>query len=219
MRHLLAATSTDSEELDGVAGWAIDLMEALGGPGAGIAIALENLFPPLPSEIVLPLAGFTASQGDFTLFSAIFWTTLGSVVGAVILYALGAALGAPRMRAIAVRVPLVKLEDVTKSEEWFQRHGAPAVFFGRMVPIFRSFISIPAGIERMRMPLFLLLTTAGSLIWNTIFVLAGYLLGENWERVGSYVEPFQNLVIVAVLVAIAYFVGSRLFRRYRDRQL
>jgi membrane protein DedA with SNARE-associated domain len=87
------------------------------------------------------------------------------------------------------------------------------------VPIFRSFISIPAGIERMRLSLFLLLTTAGSLIWNTIFVLAGFLLGENWERVGSYVEPFQNLVILLVLAGIAYFVGSRLFRRYRDRQL
>ncbi|HET7326494.1 MAG TPA: DedA family protein [Nocardioidaceae bacterium] len=213
-----AGTSTDSEELGGIAGWAVDLMETLGGPGAGVAIALENLFPPLPSEVILPAAGFTASQGDFTLGGAIFWTTLGSVVGALVLYWLGALLGARRMRLIAVRLPLVKLDDVTKSEEWFARHGGKAVFFGRMVPIFRSFISIPAGIERMPLLRFLLLTTAGSLIWNTIFVLAGYTLGENWHQVEAWVSPVSNLVIIAVLVAVAYFVGSRLFRRWRDRQ-
>jgi len=214
-----AASSTDSEELDGVAAWAVDLMERLGGPGAGIAIALENLFPPLPSEIILPLAGFTASQGDFTLASALFWTTAGSLVGAIALYAAGAILGAERMRLIAVRVPLVKLDDVIKSEVWFRHHGAQAVFFGRMVPIFRSFISIPAGIERLPFLKFVLLTTAGSLIWNTIFVLAGYQLGENWHRVSGWVAPLQNVVIIGVVALVGYFVASRLFRRWRDRQL
>ncbi len=199
-------------ELDGIAGWAVSLMEAMGGPGAGIAIALENLFPPLPSEVILPLAGFTASRGDMSLTSAIVWTTLGSLAGALVLYALGAALGRHRMRAIAVRMPLIKVADVDRAEAWFARHGTKAVFFGRMVPLFRSFISIPAGIERMGMPTFVLYTTLGSLIWNVIFVMSGYLLGENWHRVEGYADPLQKVVVVLVLVAVAWFVVNRLVR-------
>jgi membrane protein DedA with SNARE-associated domain len=210
-----ASTSPDGTELTGVAGWAVDLMERLGGPGAGLAIALENLFPPLPSEIILPLAGFTASQGDFTLAEALLWTTLGSLVGAVTLYWLGALFGRRRMRALAVRMPLVKVEDIDRAEDWFARHGHAAVFFGRMVPIFRSFISIPAGIERMPFGTFVLLTTAGSAIWNTVFVLAGYLLGEQWYRVEPYAGTFQTAVIAAVVLGVGYFVVSRLVRARR----
>jgi membrane protein DedA with SNARE-associated domain len=193
-------------------------MEALGGPGAGIAIALENLFPPLPSEVILPLAGFTASRGDMSLTSAIVWTTVGSVVGAVVLYYLGALLGRRRMRAIATRMPLIKIADVDKAEAWFARHGTQAVFFGRMVPIFRSFISIPAGIERMRLPVFLLYTALGSLVWNVTFVMAGFLLGENWHVVERYADPLQKLVIVAVLLAVAWFVVNRVVRERLARR-
>jgi membrane protein DedA with SNARE-associated domain len=210
--------STGGSELDGIAGWAVSLMEAMGGPGAGIAIALENLFPPLPSEVILPLAGFTASRGDMSLAGAIVWTTLGSVVGALVLYALGAALGRHRMRAIAVRMPLMKVDDVDRAEAWFARHGTKAVFFGRMIPLFRSFISIPAGIERMAVPTFVLYTTLGSLIWNVIFVMAGYVLGENWHVVEGYVDPLQKLVIVVVLVAVAWFVVNRLVRERLARR-
>jgi membrane protein DedA with SNARE-associated domain len=205
----LAAADPSGVPVDGVAGWAVDLMERLGGPGAGLAIALENLFPPLPSEVILPLAGFTASRGTFTLAGALFWTTLGSVVGALALYAVGAGFGRARTRAIAMRMPLVKVEDVDRTEAWFHRHGAKAVFFGRMVPIFRSFISVPAGIERMPLLQFTALTTAGSLIWNTVFVLAGYTLGENWHRVEAYAGTFQKVVIVVVLLAVSWFVVDR----------
>jgi len=205
-------------ELGGVAGWAVSLMETLGGPGAGIAIALENLFPPLPSEVILPLAGFTASQGDMSLTGAIFWTTLGSLVGALVLYGLGALLGRQRMRAIATAMPLIKVEDVDKAEAWFARHGTKAVFFGRMVPLFRSFISIPAGIERMPLSAFVLYTTLGSLIWNVIFVMAGFTLGENWHVVERYADPLQKLVILAVVVAVAWFVVNRLVRQRMSRR-
>ena len=153
-------------------------METLGGPGAGLAIAAENLFPPIPSEVILPLAGFTASQGSFTIAEAIIWTTAGSVVGAFALYLVGALLGRDRFRWIWAKLPLVKMSDLDKTEAWFERHGRKAVFFGRMIPIFRSLISIPAGIERMPVWKFLGLTTAGSLIWNSIFVFAGYYLGK-----------------------------------------
>jgi membrane protein DedA with SNARE-associated domain len=205
---------TDGDELTGVTGWAVDLMETMGGPGAGLAIALENLFPPLPSEVILPLAGFTASQGtDFGVAEALTWTTLGSVTGALVLYALGVALGRDRLRAIWGRLPLTNLEDLDRTEAWFERHGRKAVFLGRMVPIFRSLISIPAGVERMPVLTFVALTLTGSLIWNTIFVMAGYYLGEQWHRVEQYAGAFQKGVIVVVVVLFAWWV----VRRVRDR--
>jgi membrane protein DedA with SNARE-associated domain len=191
-------------------------MERLGAPGAGLLIALENVFPPLPSEVILPLAGFTASRGDFQLWEALFWTTLGSVVGALVLYAIGAALGMQRTVAIAARIPLIETSDIDKTVAWFHKYGTKAVFFGRMLPVFRSLISIPAGIERMPIPSFLVLTLAGSLIWNSVFVLAGYQLGENWHRVERYAEIFQYLVIAAVAGVVLLFIARRL-RTRRDR--
>ncbi|WP_428982914.1 DedA family protein [Phytohabitans maris] len=206
----------EQNEPGGIAGWATGLMETLGAPGAGLAVALENLFPPLPSELILPLAGFTASQGEISLVAAIVWTTLGSLTGALILYWLGALLGRDRMRAIAMRVPLIEVSDVDRSEAWFGRHGAKAVFFGRMLPVFRSFISIPAGIERLPLATFALLTTLGSAIWNTVFILAGYLLGENWHVVERYAGWFQLGVAGAVVVAVGWFVTVRI-RRIKSR--
>lgn len=184
-------------------------MERLGAPGAGLLIALENVFPPLPSEVILPLAGFTASRGDFHLWEAIFWTTAGSLAGALILYAIGAALGMRRTIAIAERIPLIQTSDIDKTVAWFHKHGTKAVFFGRMLPIFRSLISIPAGIERMPIVTFAALTLLGSLIWNSVFVIAGYQLGENWHRVERYAEVFQYLVIALVGVAVLWFIARR----------
>ncbi|MEV7010850.1 DedA family protein [Streptosporangium sp. NPDC051022] len=202
-----------STTADGIAGWAINLMETLGAPGAGVAIALENLFPPLPSEVILPLAGFTASRGDMTLFDAVLWTTLGSVAGALALYGVGALLGRERVVAIAAKLPLVDVSDIEKAEAWFARHGGKTVFFGRMIPIFRSLISIPAGVERMPLATFTLLTTLGSLIWNTAFVMAGYLLGENWSLVEEYMGVVSRVVLGVVVLAAVAFVVVRLTGR------
>ncbi|TDC41272.1 DedA family protein [Micromonospora sp. KC213] len=209
--------SASAPPTDGPVGWVTGLVERLGGPGAGLAVALENLFPPIPSEVILPLAGFTAAQGRISLIGAILWTTLGSVVGAWALYGIGAALGRDRMRAVVARLPLVKLSDVDRTEAWFLRHGVKAVFFGRMIPIFRSLISIPAGVERMPIGTFLLYTTLGSLIWNTTFVLAGYLLGDNWHLVEAYAGSFQRVVIVVCAVAAGWFVVSRIRRARQAR--
>jgi membrane protein DedA with SNARE-associated domain len=210
-----AAADPAAESLGGIADWAVSIMEAIGAPGAGLLVALENLFPPLPSEVILPLAGFTASQGNFSVGGAIFWTTLGSVVGAVALYWIGAALGRRRLRAIVDRMPLVDLHDLDRTEEWFGRHGKATVFFGRMVPIFRSLISIPAGIERMSFGMFVLLSGAGSLIWNTIFVLAGYYLGENWHVAEQYAGIFSKVVVVAVAAFLVWWVVKRVLRNRR----
>ena len=212
-----AAAEGESSGLGVVTDWLVGLMETLGAPGAGLAVAIENLFPPIPSEVILPLAGFAASRGDIDLVAAIVFTTLGSLIGALALYGIGAWLGRDRMRKIARHLPLVDVDDVDKTEAWFQKHGSKAVFFGRMIPLFRSFISIPAGIERMALWKFALLTTAGSLIWNTLFILAGFWLGEQWHVVEQYADILQYVVIAGVLAAVAWFVVTRIRKGRRER--
>lgn len=215
--------TTETTAADGSwLGWLIDavvgLMDIIGPVGAGIAIALENLFPPLPSEAILPMAGIAAHQGSFSLVAAVLWTTVGSVVGALALYGLGAWLGLPRLRRIAGRMPLIAASDVDRTVEWFHRHGAKAVFFGRFVPIFRSLISIPAGVARMPLWRFGLLTAAGSLIWNTAFILCGWFLGTGWHVVEQYVDVAQNVVIAAAMTALALFVFVRVRRLRAGRR-
>lgn len=212
------ADAMTTEDLSGIAGWVVDVMDDLGAPGAGLLIALENLFPPLPSELILPLAGFTAGQGRIGLVEVLVWTTLGSVVGALALYGLGAWLGIDRLRALVDRVPLLKVSDVDRSQAWFDRHGDKAVLLGRMVPLFRSLISIPAGVNRMGIVRFTVLTTIGSAVWNSIFVIAGYQLGSNWEQVEGWTGPLQKLVIVVVGVATLWFVARRWLQWLRGRR-
>ncbi|MEV4216613.1 MULTISPECIES: DedA family protein [unclassified Nonomuraea] len=203
---------------DGIVDWVTGLMESLGAPGAGLAVALENLFPPVPSEVILPLAGFTVSRGELVLWQVLVWTTVGSVAGALALYGIGAALGRDRMHALAEKVPLVKVDDVRKTEAWFERHGRKTVFFGRMVPIFRSLISIPAGVERMPLPAFTLFTTLGSFLWNTALVMAGYLLGEQWSLVERYVGILTYVVIGLIVLAVGVFVWKRVSEGRKARR-
>ncbi|WP_243697099.1 DedA family protein [Aeromicrobium phragmitis] len=212
-----ASDAAYGQDVDGLAGFMVDLMERLGLVGAAIAVGMDNLFPPIPSEIVLPMAGFAASLGTFSLAGALLATTAGSVVGACILYWLGRLFGRDRALWVFEHTPLLNVSDLEKTEYWFAKHGAKAVFFGRMVPIFRSLISLPAGVEQMRFWLFLVLTTLGSAIWNSIFVLAGYSLGEQWHRIEPYADWFQRLVILAVVAAICWFVVSRVRQIRHDR--
>ncbi|MCX4860620.1 DedA family protein [Streptomyces canus] len=195
--------------------WVNGLMDTLGAPGAGIAIALENLFPPLPSEAILPLAGFAASTGRMSLVAVLLWTTAGSVIGALALYGVGALLGRDRTVALAARLPLVKVSDIERTEAWFLRHGTKAVFFGRMIPVFRSLVSVPAGVERMPLPVFLTLTTLGSALWNTAFVLAGHALGANWTQVTDLVSAYSKVVLAVAALAVVAFTAVRLLRRGR----
>jgi len=209
----VAATQSGST-LGGIADWAVSVMEALGGFGVAALIALENLFPPLPSEVILPLAGFTASQGSFLLPVVIVWATLGSITGALALYLLGAALGRERTRRLVGSLPLVKTEDVVRTEAWFDKNGPLTVLVGRVIPIFRSLISIPAGVTRMRLWMFLGLTALGSFVWNTVLITAGYLLGENWHLVEQYVGTFSNIVLAIVVLAT---IGWVIFRIRQGR--
>lgn len=206
-------TTTATEAMTGIAGWAVDVMNALGGPGAAILVGLDNIFPPIPSELILPLAGFAASQGTFSLLAALLWTTLGSVIGAVVMYYAGMLFGRDRTRVLLTKIPLIKASDFDRSEAWFARHGMKAVFFGRMVPLFRSMISLPAGIERMPMGRFLALTSLGSLIWNSIFVVSGYTLGQNWQLIQDYSGVLKKVVLGGIVVVTAAFIVTRLRNR------
>ncbi|MEO2134146.1 DedA family protein [Microbacterium sp.] len=203
------AMASDGSWLTALVDAVVGLMNLIGAPGAGLAIALENLFPPLPSEVILPMAGLAAARGSFSLFEALAWTTAGSVAGAFALYALGAWLGIDRLRALVRRMPLLNVEDVDRTVAWFQRHGGKAVFFGRMLPIFRSLISIPAGVTRMPLWRFGLLTLAGSFIWNAVFVLSGYLLGDQWHIVEEYAGVLQYAVIAVAATALVWFTVNR----------
>lgn len=195
--------------------WAISVMETLGVWGAALLVAVESLFPPIPSELILPLAGFTASRGSFDLLSVILATTAGSLVGALLLYGLGRQLGAERLARWADRIPLMSADDVTTAMAWFHRFGPIAVFIGRFIPIVRSLISIPAGVDRMKLWLFVLLTGIGSGLWNTLFVVLGFALGENWTIVEDIASQYSRGVLIGAIIVLAAIVVWRVVRIVR----
>ena len=199
--------------------WATEVMDALGYIGLALLVAIENLFPPIPSEIILPLAGFNSSVGDMNVFIAILFATIGSVVGALALYYIGYFFGEERVRYIVNRWGKwlgFKESDVDKADEWFDKYGGLAVMMCRVVPIVRSLISIPAGLRKMPMAVFLVYTTIGSLTWNTILIFAGYLLGDNWDHVEEYVGILQYFVIAVVLVIGIWWVWARMIKPRRE---
>ncbi|GAB3939017.1 DedA family protein [Corynebacterium tapiri] len=203
--------------MQAIVDWVVHLMQILGAPGVGIAIFLENIFPPIPSEVVLPLAGFTVSQGTLGFLPTFIWATLGSVIGAWVLYAIGAMVGADRLRRIADWMWLVEPEDVDKSLSWFDRYGPASVFFGRFIPGVRSLISIPAGIHRMPIWKFTLWTGLGSAGWNALLIGLGIWLGESYTLVEKYVGKYSN-VIYAIILVIVVVVIALLIRRSKKRK-
>lgn len=205
--------------MGGLAQWIIEVVETLGYLGLAALIALENLFPPLPSELILPLAGFLTGRGEMSFPLAIAAATVGSVSGAVVLYGLGAAVGEERLRRWVRahgRWVLMSEGDLDRSHDWFERHGGTAVFFGRLIPGIRSFISIPAGVEKMPLWRFCLLTTAGSTLWNTALIAAGWILGDQWQRVRAYTSVIEYVVLALLLVAIGAFISRRVRARREE---
>lgn len=203
--------------MQGIIDWIVNLMELLGAPGVGIAILLENLFPPIPSEVVLPLAGFTVAQGSLNWLAVFIWSVVGSVVGAYVLYGIGAWLGLDRLRRIADWMWLVKASDVDAAMDFFNKYGRPSIFFGRLIPGVRSLISIPAGLDRMNLLVFGLWTTLGSGIWNAILVYLGYALGANWEKATGYVDAYSKVIYVVLLLIILGFLVFFVRRAVRER--
>jgi membrane protein DedA with SNARE-associated domain len=209
--------AAEEPQLGGLVGWVLSVLETLGSVGVGLLVALESVFPPIPSEVVLPLAGFLAGQGRMGLVAVLIWATAGSVVGALALYGIGAALGAQRLRRLADRVPLMDSRDVDRAESWFTRHGVWAVLICRMVPGMRSLVSIPAGVNRMPLWQFTLLTAVGSAVWNSIFIGLGYELGAQWDQVGKYSDLLNYAVVGAIVLVIGLLVVRRLRRSRQGR--
>src|SRR5215213_11790165 len=192
--HLLAAAA--SSDQGGITGFLLDLVDKLGPVGVGLAILLETVIPPIPSEAVLGAAGVLIRRGDMNVVWVVVCATIGSLLGAIFFYWLGRILGPRRSHAFLDRLPLVETEDVDRTFEWFEKHGRSAVFLGRMVPIVRSFVSVPAGVVRMPLLPFVVYTAAGSLIWNSVLVGLGIAAGDFIESNLQYLD----YVVVAVAI-------------------
>jgi membrane protein DedA with SNARE-associated domain len=204
-------------ELTGLAGVATDVMDALGEIGVGVLVLAENVFPPIPSEVVLPLAGYLASRGRMDLTLVIVAATVGSVLGAMLLYEAGARTGRVRLRRLIDWMPLLEGEDLDKAESWFARHGESSVLIGRCIPVVRSLISVPAGFAEMPRWRFVVLTTIGSGAWNTVFVGAGYALGAQFDEIERY-SGWLNTAVYAAIAVLLLLGLRRALRRSRAQR-
>lgn len=187
--------------------WIVSVIEAWGYPGVFLLMLAENLFPPIPSEVIMPLAGYLVGEGKMNLTLTILAGTAGSVVGTSFWYVIGRAFGAARLKRWAARwgrVLTMSPSDIDGAVGWFDRHGGAAVFFGRMLPAIRTLISVPAGIARMPVGRFLILTVIGSLIWTVLLTVAGMILQDRFEMVAGVIDPISKLVVVTVVVVYVY---------------
>lgn len=202
--------------------WVVSVIAAISYVGVALLVALESVFPPIPSEIVLPAAGLAASRGEANLIGMIIAATVGSVAGAWVLYLVAAAIGHLRLHALVVKYGRwfgVKPRDLQRAESWFDDHAGVAVLVCRCIPLVRSLVSIPAGFRRMEPVKFTLATTAGSLVWNSALIGAGYALGDRWEQVGEWVSTFQYLIIAVILLGMAWWVWTRFIsKEHRARR-
>lgn len=198
--------------------WITDFMEQFGYVGIFLLIALENIFPPIPSEVILTFGGFMTTHTDLTRTGVIISATLGSIFGAVILYGIGYLLNVDKLEVIIDKYGKylrLKREDIRKADHWFDRYGYWTVLFCRLIPVIRSLISIPAGMSKMKFGLFLLFTTLGTVVWNFILVTLGATLGDSWEKIVEFMDIYSN--IAYALIALVVLVCGYLFFRYKRK--
>ena len=196
--------------------WVEQIISSMGYVGLYLVMFLENVFPPIPSEVVLPLAGSLTLTGRFSIFWITVIGMLGSLTGAFLFYGLGKWLGEPRVRVLMEkygRYALLSMNDLDRSLEWFDKYDDWVIFFSRMVPIVRSLISIPAGIASMDLTKFSFFTILGTALWSFLLALGGKLLGEQWPLIADYINTYQNIVIFVTGSAVLLFIGSRLLKK------
>lgn len=201
--------------------WITDIMSNYGYLGIFLLIMLENVFPPIPSEVILTLGGFLTTTTEMTIMGVIAASTAGSIAGAVILYGIGLLIDVERLERLVEKYGVwlrLKKTDIHKADAWFDRYGIWTVFFGRLVPLIRSLISLPAGMSNMKFWLFLLFTTLGTVLWNTVLVLIGEAVGENSEEILQTLDIYSNvvyaLIALAGIAAIVFY-----FRKIRKREI
>ncbi|PLR86613.1 DedA family protein [Bacillus sp. V33-4] len=200
--------------------WITEIMNNYGYMGIFLLIALENIFPPIPSEVILTFGGFMTTTSNMSITGVVAVSTLGSVAGAAVLYWVGLLINIERIEKIVEKwghILRLTKKDVHKANEWFDRYGFWTVFFCRLIPLIRSLISVPAGMARMNFGIFLIFTTAGTLIWNIILVNIGAAVGSSWETIVGYMDIYSNVVyaILAVILILfaALFIKNRLITK------
>lgn len=204
--------------------WITSIMADFGYIGIFVLIMVENLFPPIPSEIILTFGGFMTTVTSLNVVMVIIVATLGSVVGAILLYKVASYFGKERLTKIVLkygRILRLKEADIERAESFFLKYGSWAVFLCRMIPLIRSLISIPAGLTKMKMSRFLILTTAGSLLWNTVLIGLGAMLGESWNEIIVFMDSFSTIIysVIAILVVVGlgFFFRAR-FKKTIDEE-
>ncbi|WP_342539255.1 DedA family protein [Sporosarcina sp. FSL K6-1540] len=199
--------------------WITEFMDQFGYFGVFLLIMIENVFPPIPSEVILTFGGFMTTYSDMTRMGVIIAATVGSIIGAMILYSIGLFLDVARLEKIVDRwggVLRLTRKDIRKADAWFDKYGPWTVLLCRLVPLIRSLISIPAGMSNMNFPLFILLTTIGSLIWNTALVMVGAAVGDNWQSIVHYMDIYSNVAYALLAIGgIAICIWYIRFRRKR----
>ncbi len=196
--------------------WITSTMTSMGYVGIALLMFAENLFPPIPSELIMPLAGFTVAQGDMNFVLAVLAGLAGTMLGALPWYYAGKILGEERLKSLADKYGkwiTVSSRDIDKADNWFDRHGSKAVFLGRLVPGIRTIISLPAGLSEMHLVPFLIYSTIGSALWIFGLTYAGYLLGDNYDLVDEYLGPVSKIVLATLIIGFAIWVGRRMMRR------
>ena len=198
----------------------IDLMNQWGYLGVAFLIAVENIFPPIPSEVILTFGGFMTTTTNLNIIGMILASTIGSVLGAIILYLIGSLVKQETIEKICNgkigKILHIKMSDIKKAEDWFDHIGVMTVFFCRFIPVVRSLISIPAGIAKMRWTPFLIYTTIGSIIWNTVLIVLGVVTGEHWETIVGYIGMYSKVGVV--LLAIAGISGYIYFLKRKKKK-
>ena len=205
----------------------IEIMDKFGYLGISFLIALENIFPPIPSEIVLSFGGFMTTYTSLTVPLVILFSTIGAVIGAIVLYGVGLFLTPERLEQLLqmklFRLLGFKAGDITKTVNWFEKHGKSAILFGRCIPIIRSLISIPAGMAKINFSFFLLYTVIGSTLWNILLVSLGAFLGASWEKVLTYFDTYSSITLVVLIIVFLlcafFFLKKRLFSKKEDNIL
>ncbi|OLP58637.1 alkaline phosphatase [Xaviernesmea oryzae] len=185
------------------------MMQRFGAFGIALLMFLENVFPPIPSELIMPLAGYRATQGDMSIVTVILAGSIGSLAGILPWYFAGRVLGEKRVKAFAARHGrwlTLTPDDVSAAERWFREKGMTAVLFGRLVPTVRTLISVPAGIARMSFLPFLLFSALGTVAWTSLLALSGFALGQAYEAVEAYVDPVSTGILVAMVLVYLYRV-------------
>lgn len=197
----------------------VDLINRFGYLGIFFLITLENIFPPIPSEVILTFSGFMTTESNLTIFGSVFFSSLGSVLGAIILYSIGNILHKDRLKKIVSgklgKILCLNEKDIEKANNWFERKGNKTVFFCRFIPVVRSLISLPAGMAKMNLVKFIIYTLAGSLLWNFILIFLGNRVGKNWKVIVNLINSYSHIVLFMLIII---FIGLIIYYIKRKKR-